>query len=64
MRKSIFLKLALIIIPIVLILELGEIFFSYNTVYDTSLENNKDNIEKVAEISRKEFGEFARPDQL
>ena len=55
MRKSIFLKLALIIIPIVLILELGEIFFSYNTVYDTSLENNKDNIEKVAEISRKEF---------
>lgn len=55
MRKSIFLKLALIIIPIVLILELGEIFFSYNTVYDTSLENSRDNIEKIAEISKKEF---------
>ena len=58
MRKSIFFKLALIIIPIVLILEVGEVFLSYCTVYDTTLEKSTDTIEKIAEIAVDNFKYF------
>ena len=38
MRKSIFFKLALIIIPIVLVLELVEVYVVYHSVYMDSYE--------------------------
>ena len=38
MRKSIFFKLALILIPVVLVCELVQLYISYRTIYDSNLK--------------------------
>lgn len=55
MRKSFFLKLALIIIPIFLLLEGAQTYFSYRSVYDASLKTSKSTIRKIADISAEKF---------
>ncbi len=55
MRKSVFFKFALIIIPIVLIFEMAEVYFSYRTIYNETLETSKKTVVNIAKEAADEF---------
>ncbi|MEE0957295.1 MAG: SpoIIE family protein phosphatase [Ruminococcus sp.] len=61
MRKSIFFKLALIIIPIVLVLELVEVYVVYHSVYTDSYETCTKATERAAEVASEMF-RYYNPD--
>ncbi len=62
MRKSVFFKFALIIIPIFLLLEIAQIHLSYRTVYDATLETYKNTIQKVGDITADNFRYYNEED--
>jgi sigma-B regulation protein RsbU (phosphoserine phosphatase) len=49
--KSIFLKIALWITPVILLLDLAVLFVSYNITYDTTLKSCETQIKKAADIA-------------
>jgi sigma-B regulation protein RsbU (phosphoserine phosphatase) len=51
MRKPIFLKLALLIIPIVLVLDAIVLFLSYKTTYESNIESYQATIKNAAELA-------------
>ncbi len=51
MKKSIFFKLALFILPIVLLLNTGILFLLYNLTYNRTLEANEKNIKNAAQVA-------------
>ena len=55
MRKSIIFKLSLIIVPIVLLLEVAEVYLSYRTVYDATLDNSTNTVKTVAKEMAERF---------
>ena len=62
MRRSIFFKIALLIIPIVLAFEVIELYNLYRTYYDTTLESCTKTTENAAEIAS-EYFEFFDPNE-
>ena len=51
MRKPIFLKLALLIIPIVLVLDAIVLFLSYRITYESNIESYQATIKNAAELA-------------
>lgn len=57
-KKSIFFKYALFILPIVFFLDVGILFFSYQTIYNGNLESCHKNIKNAASIAAFCFENF------